>query len=137
MINTMQTEWKPNGLSTNQKTPNPRSFEISHSLTSQDVEDATICCVVRGCEVMMLRGIDSLRTGRSGHRIPWGGGDFLHPSRPALGPTHFLHNAYRVIAGGKAAEAWRSPPNHPALRTEKKVHLHLYSSSVPLWQVIE
>jgi hypothetical protein len=139
----MQTEWIPNGLSTNQKPqtpanqnpPKPLSFEVFHSLTSQNVEDATMCYVVRGCEVMMLHTIDSLRAGRPGDRIPCGGRYFLHPSRPALGPTQLLYNAYRVIAGGKAAKAWRSPPTPSSAEVKERVHLHLYSSDVPLWQV--
>jgi hypothetical protein len=39
----------------------------------------------------------------------WWGGDFSHPSRPALGPT-------RVFLGGKAAGAWRWLPT----RTERR-----------------
>ena len=83
----------------------------------------------------MLRRIDSLRDGRSGHRIPWGRRDFLHPSKAALGPAQVLYNAYRVIAGGKAAEVWRLPPTPSSAEVKEKVHLNLYSSYVPLWQV--
>ena len=36
----------------------------------------------------------------------WGGRDFPHPSRPALGPS-LLYKGYRVYPGGKAAGAWR------------------------------
>ena len=35
------------------------------------------------------------------------GRDFPNPFRPALGPTSLLYNAYRIFAGGKAAETWR------------------------------
>jgi hypothetical protein len=34
------------------------------------------------------------------------GRDFLHTSRPALGPPSLLYNGYRVFPGGKAAGAW-------------------------------
>jgi hypothetical protein len=34
------------------------------------------------------------------------GREFLHLSRPALGPTQSLYNGYRVFPGGKAAGAW-------------------------------
>jgi len=45
--------------------------------------------------------------------------DFPHPSRPTLGPPSLLYNGYRVFPGGKAAGAWRWPPNlAPRLRKE-------------------
>ena len=33
----------------------------------------------------------------------WGGRDFPHPSRPALGPPSLLYNVYRVFPGDKVA----------------------------------
>jgi hypothetical protein len=45
-------------------------------------------------------GLDGLRI-----EFRWGR-DFLHPSRPALGPTQPPIQWYRVFPGGKAAGAW-------------------------------
>jgi hypothetical protein len=43
---------------------------------------------------------------------PIGGEIFrTRPDRP-WGPPSLLHNGYRVFPGGKAAGAWRWPPNH-------------------------
>jgi hypothetical protein len=50
---------------------------------------------------------DTLRTGRSGDRIPVGGEIFrTRPDRPG-GPPSLLYNGYRVFPGGIAARAGR------------------------------
>ena len=43
--------------------------------------------------------------GGPGIESRWGR-DFLHHSRPALGPTRFLYTVYRVFREGKADGAW-------------------------------
>ena len=49
----------------------------------------------------------TLRTGRSGDRIPYKGEIFgSRPDLPWASPS-LLYNGYRVIPGGKAAGAWR------------------------------
>jgi len=60
--------------------------------------------------VYLSRYSDTLRTGRSGDRIP-GGGDIFRtrPDRP-WGTSSLVYNAYRVFPGGKLAGAWRWPP---------------------------
>jgi len=46
---------------------------------------------------------DWIGAGRFRDRIPGVGGDFSHPSKPALG---FLYNGYRVFPGGRVTSAW-------------------------------
>jgi len=82
-----------------------------------------------------VRYSDSLRTGRYGYRIPVGGRDFPHPSRPALGPTQNPINGYRVFPVGKAAGVWRWP--RTSSRGEAKETVELYSPSGLSWPVIE
>jgi hypothetical protein len=46
-----------------------------------------------------------------GIELRWGCEIFrTRPDRPC-GPSSLLYNGYRVFTGGKAAGAWRSPPN--------------------------
>jgi hypothetical protein len=57
-----------------------------------------------------------LRAGRSGDRIPVGGGrDFPHLSRQALGPPSLLYSGYRVFPVGRkrpGRDANPSPSSH-------------------------
>jgi hypothetical protein len=57
----------------------------------------------------MGRDSDSLRAGRSGDRIPVGGGGgeiFRTRSAWPWGPPSLLYNGYRVFPGDKAAGTW-------------------------------
>ena len=65
------------------------------------------------------------------------GRDFLHMSRPALGPLQLLCNGYRV------SFPWIKRPGHgvkhpPPLSAEVKerVELYLFSPSGPAWPVL-
>ena len=65
-------------------------------------------CGTHGGLGCLSRHSDWLRVGRSGDRIPVGGGrDFLYSSSPTWVPPSPLYNMYRVCRGGKAAGAWR------------------------------
>ena len=43
----------------------------------------------------------------------------------------YIRNGYRVIPGGKAAEAWRSSPTPSSPEVKERVELFLYSPSAP------
>jgi hypothetical protein len=75
-----------------------------------------ICLFQHPSAARTVASIDSLRAGRSGDRIPWGGrggGRDIFRARPyrPWGPPSLVHIGYRIFQGGKAAEAWRWPPN--------------------------
>jgi hypothetical protein len=58
--------------------------------------------------------------------------DFPHPSRPALGP-----NPPPIQwVPGKAAGAWRWPPNPSSAEVKERVKLYFYSTSRSSWPVI-
>jgi hypothetical protein len=68
----------------------------------------------KNIQVHMSGGLDSLVSIVTGYRLdglgikPWWGQDFLHVSRPVLGPTQLpvQYNGYQAFPGGKAAGAW-------------------------------
>jgi hypothetical protein len=67
---------------------------------------------------------------------PGGGWDFLHPSIPAMGPTH---PPIQLVPGlfpeGKAAGAWRWPPTPSSAEVKERVQLYFYSPSGNSWPV--
>ena len=97
------------------------------------------------CDFLTMKGYcttsrgreSSLRDGRSGDRIPVVGRDFLHPSRPVLGPNQ---PPIQWVAGlfwgvkrpGRGAD-------HPPLsraEVEGRVELYIWSTSGPSWLVL-
>ena len=62
--------------------------------------------------------------GRSGDRIPVGGGEIFRtrPDRP-WGPPSLLYNWYRVFTGGKAAGACRWQPTPSSAEVKERVEL--------------
>ena len=120
----MQKEWKPNGLSTNQKPPNPRSFDVSHSLTSQGVEHATICCVVTQNRLPIgwtVRGSNSV-----------GGGIFCTRPDWPWAPSSFYTTRTGSLPGVKRPKRGVHHPPHPAPRLRKK---YIYTSTLAGYRV--
>jgi hypothetical protein len=78
----------------------------------------------------LSRYSDSLQAGRSGDRIPVGGGIFRsRPDRPR-GPTSLLFNGYRVFLGGKERPGHEADnPLHLAPKLKKE---YSYTSTPPL-----
>jgi hypothetical protein len=72
-----------------------------------------------------------------GIESPWGGGQIFR-TRPDRfrGPPSLLYNGYRVVAGCKAAEAWRWPPTPSSTEVKERVELYLYSPFGLSWPVL-
>jgi hypothetical protein len=65
-----------------------------------------------------------------------GGRDFLHPSKPALGPTQ---SPIQWVSAYPWVKGPRRGVNHPTPsggEVKERLQLYLYSPSVPVWQVI-
>ena len=77
---------------------------------------------------------DSLRTGQSGDRIPVGGRDFSHPSRPALEPTQPPIQWVPGLSWGvkRPGRCVKQPPPSSA---EVQGRVELYISG-PSWPVL-
>ena len=73
---------------------------------------------------------DSLRTGRFGDRIPVGGRDFPHPSRPPIRWVSGL--TQRVKRPGRGVD--HPPPSSAEI--EGSVELYICSPSGPSWSVL-
>ena len=81
---------------------------------------------------------DLLRVERSRDRIPVGGRDFLHRSRPDLGPMKPpVQWVPGLIPGSKAVRAWRSPPTPTSAEVKEPEEQHLYSPIKSSWPVLE
>jgi hypothetical protein len=84
--------------------------------------------------VIILSGIHWLTaTGWTVRGWNAGGG---HRSRPALVPPILLYSGYRVLPGGKAAEAWRWPPTPSSSEVKERVELYLYPLYGFSWPVL-
>jgi hypothetical protein len=66
----------------------------------------------------------------------WWGWDFLHPSRPALGPTQAPIQRVLSLSRGQAAGAWRWPPTPSSTEIKERVELYLFFPSELSWPVI-
>jgi hypothetical protein len=79
---------------------------------------------------------DWLQGGRSRDQIPVGA-RFSAPVQTGPGGlSNLLYNGYRVIPGGKAAEAWRWPPTPSSAEVKERMELYPYSPSGPSWPIL-
>jgi len=82
----------------------------------------------------------SLWAGRSGDRIPMGGGGgeifCTCPNRP-WGPPSLLYNEYRVSFTGVKQPGRGDHPRPSSTEVKERVELYLYSPSRPSWLVLE
>ena len=57
-------------------------------------------------------------------------------TRLDLRPTSLLYNGYRVVPGGKAAEAWHWPPTPSSAKVKERVQRYIYSPYGPSWPIL-
>jgi hypothetical protein len=72
--------------------------------------------------------------GRSGIESRWGR-DFLHPSRPALGPNQPPKQWVPVLSGVKWTGRDVDHPLSSSAEVKERVELYIYSTSGPSWPV--
>ena len=75
---------------------------------------------------MCSRYSDSLRTQRSGDRIPVETRFSALVQTDPGGPTSLLYNEYRVFHGSKAVGTWRWPPIPSSSEVRERIELYLY-----------
>jgi hypothetical protein len=64
--------------------------------------------------------------------------DFLHPSRPAMGPTQLsVKWVLGVFHGGNTAGEWLWSPTPSSTEVKERVELYVYSPAMPSWNVME
>jgi hypothetical protein len=88
--------------------------------------------------IIVRQDSESLWAGRSGYRIPWGGGVIFFSTRPdrPWDPTSLLYNRYGIFPGGKTAGARRWPPTLSTAEVKERVELYFYSHSVFSWPIL-
>jgi hypothetical protein len=65
------------------------------------------------------------------------GRDFLHPSRPSMGPTQPpIQWVPGLVPGGKVARPWRWPPATSSAEVKGRAEIYLCFPSGPSWSVL-
>jgi hypothetical protein len=103
-----------------------------HLIRSAEVENNTLGEWFLVCSCLMwawlAQSVQRLATTWTVRGSNLGGGVIFRtrPHRP-WGPPSLLHNWYRVIPRGKAAEAWHWRPISSSAEVKERVQLYLYS----------